>query len=398
MRNISFQIGKGETVGIIGRNGSGKSTLLQIIAGTLTPSRGEVRVVKRVSALLELGAGFHPDFTGLENISMSATLLGIQPAELKKRLDSILAFAEIGDHISLPVKTYSSGMYVRLAFSVIIHSSPELLIVDEALAVGDAVFQAKCMLWLRNFQKEGGTLLFVSHDVTAVRALCDRAIYLERGQCKAMGDAGTVTDHYLRDVHQNSNSLVNPVFVSQSIKQNQELKSEEQAADFKERSRLFTEMWGSPRQGQGDARIQLVEMLDSQGKEIEVVDFDTEVLVRIYVECFKACSVSINYKIRDKNMVAVVGADFLIVEQPLLSMVCGQIYKVEYTSRLALGPGDYTLRLSVTQPIEKHAQALFFDIIEVALPFKVLPSALGWIYTQAYLPNAVSVSQLTAAL
>ena len=399
LQDITFHVGKGETVGIIGRNGSGKSTLLQIIAGTLNPSQGEIEVVGRVSALLELGVGFNPDFTGVENIQMSATLLGVTPAELEERFDSILAFAEIGDHIAMPVKTYSSGMYVRLAFSVMIHSAPELLIVDEALAVGDAVFQAKCMLWLRNFQKAGGSLLFVSHDVTAVRALCDRAIYLERGQCKEMGDTGTVTDHYLRDMHHSSNSLVKPASASQNLLQpSPPMPSTAPEADFKERSHLFIEMWGGNRQGQGDARIQLVEMLDNQEKPLEVVAFDTEVLVRIYVECFKACSVSVNYKIRDKNMVAVVGADFLIAGQALLSMVEGRIYKVEYRTRLALGSGDYTMRLSITQPIEKHAQALFVDIIEVALPFKVLPSPLGWIYTQAYLPNTLAVSQFTAGI
>jgi lipopolysaccharide transport system ATP-binding protein len=197
LRGVSFVLRRGETLGVIGRNGSGKSTLLQIICGTLSPSCGDVEVNGRVAALLELGAGFNPEFTGRENVYMAARLYGLASAEIDSRFDRIAAFADIGDHLDQPVKTYSSGMYVRLAFAVIAHVDADVLVVDEALAVGDAVFTQKCMRFIRAFQ-ERGTLLFVSHDAAAVRNLCRSAIWLQHGELKQIGSAQAITDEYLR--------------------------------------------------------------------------------------------------------------------------------------------------------------------------------------------------------
>lgn len=194
---ISFEVAKGETVGIIGRNGSGKSTLLQMICGTLTPSRGEIHTQGRVAALLELGAGFDPEFTGRENVYMNASVLGLSKPEIDARLADILAFADIDDFIDQPVKTYSSGMYVRLAFAVIAHVDADILVIDEALAVGDAFFVQKCMRFLRRFM-EHGTVLFVSHDTSAVLNLCQRAIWLEDGQVVAEGSPKKVASAYLK--------------------------------------------------------------------------------------------------------------------------------------------------------------------------------------------------------
>lgn len=194
---ISFEVRKGETVGIIGRNGSGKSTLLQMICGTLTPTRGEIQTHGRIAALLELGAGFDPEFTGRENVYMNASVLGLSKPEIDARLEDILAFAEIGDFIDQPVKTYSSGMYVRLAFAVIAHVDADILVIDEALAVGDAFFVQKCMRFLRRFM-EHGTVLFVSHDTAAVLNLCERAIWLDKGKIAAEGAPKEVADAYLK--------------------------------------------------------------------------------------------------------------------------------------------------------------------------------------------------------
>ncbi|ABC24624.1 ABC transporter related (plasmid) [Rhodospirillum rubrum ATCC 11170] len=193
--DVSFTVQKGQAVGIIGRNGSGKSTLLQMICGILHPTAGKVSCSGRVAALLELGAGFNPDFTGRENVYMNATLLGLTTAAVDERMDDILAFAEIGDFIDHPVKTYSSGMFVRLAFAVMAHVDAEILIIDEALAVGDAAFGQKCMRFLRRF-RETGTILFVSHDTAAVIGLCDRAVWLDRGKMIIEGDAKTVCEAY----------------------------------------------------------------------------------------------------------------------------------------------------------------------------------------------------------
>ncbi len=197
LRNIDFEIRKGETVGIIGRNGSGKSTLLQVICGTLTPTTGTVQTTGRVAALLELGAGFNPEFTGRENVLLNAAILGVPKSEMLARMDKVIEFSELGSFLDQPVKTYSSGMHARLAFSTAIHVDPEILIVDETLAVGDARFVAKCMRRINDIKANGVTLLFVSHDVASVRTLCERAIWLDRGAMVDSGDVFPVTGRYM---------------------------------------------------------------------------------------------------------------------------------------------------------------------------------------------------------
>ena len=197
LRDISFSVERGETVGIIGRNGSGKSTLLQVLCGTLAPTMGAVETHGRVAALLELGAGFNPDFTGRENVYMNATILGLNRQDIDIKFDDIAAFADIGEFIDQPVKTYSSGMYVRLAFAVSANVDADILIIDEALAVGDARFQAKCMKRIKILQESGCSILFVSHDVGSVRTLCERAIWLEGGRIRMAGDVFPVTGHYM---------------------------------------------------------------------------------------------------------------------------------------------------------------------------------------------------------
>lgn len=197
LSEVSFEVRKGETVGIIGRNGSGKSTLLQMISGTLSPSSGSIRTSGRVAALLELGAGFNPEFTGRENVLLNAAILGFPREAIEKRMAEVMAFSELGEFLDQPVKTYSSGMYARLAFSIAIHVDPDVLIVDETLAVGDSRFVAKCMRRIKDIQNSGATILFVSHDVGSVRTLCQRAIWLDRGKLVEDGDVFPVTGKYM---------------------------------------------------------------------------------------------------------------------------------------------------------------------------------------------------------
>lgn len=196
LNNVSFQIRKGETVGIIGKNGSGKSTLLQILAGTLTPTSGSVEVNGRVAALLELGSGFNPEFTGRENVYMNGAILGISKEEMDRRFNEIAEFADIGDFIDQPVKTYSSGMYVRLAFSIAINVDADILIVDEALAVGDIKFQIKCIDKMKEIKNKGTTILFVSHSGEQVKRFCDRAIWLQNGSVRHIGPSSEVVNQY----------------------------------------------------------------------------------------------------------------------------------------------------------------------------------------------------------
>ena len=201
LRGIDFEIPKGHTIGIVGRNGAGKSTLLQIICGTLAPSAGSVEVHGRMAALLELGAGFNPEFTGRENVYLNATILGLSRAEIDARLDDILAFADIGQFIDQPVKSYSSGMYVRLAFSVAINVTPEILIVDEALSVGDEAFQRKCFSRIEKIRESGATVLFVSHSAGTVVDLCDHALLIDGGELLMHGTPKRVVTLYQKLVY-----------------------------------------------------------------------------------------------------------------------------------------------------------------------------------------------------
>jgi lipopolysaccharide transport system ATP-binding protein len=192
---LNFQVNPGETLGVIGRNGSGKSTLLQLVCGTLTPTAGHVAIRGRVAALLELGSGFNPEYTGRENVYLNASVLGLSREETEARIDDVLAFADIGEYVDQPVKSYSSGMGMRLAFAVIAHVDADILIIDEALAVGDAFFQQKCLRWLRQF-RENGTVLFCGHDTGAVMNLCQRALWLDNGSLKMEGTAKEVCEAY----------------------------------------------------------------------------------------------------------------------------------------------------------------------------------------------------------
>lgn len=201
LKDVSFEVKRGETVGIIGRNGSGKSTLLQIICGTLSPTTGNITTHGRIAALLELGSGFNPEFTGRENVYMNAAVLGLSREEVDGRFNDIAAFADIGDFIEQPVKTYSSGMLVRLAFSVIAHVDAEVLVIDEALSVGDVFFSQKCMRFFEDFQASGGTVLFVSHDTTAVMKLCRRAILMSKGQMCQQDTAEAICKTYLEQLY-----------------------------------------------------------------------------------------------------------------------------------------------------------------------------------------------------
>lgn len=212
LKDVTFSIKKGETVGIIGRNGSGKSTLLQLICGTLNPTEGEISVRGKVAALLELGAGFNPEFTGIENIYLSSSLYGFTRKQIDDNFNKIVSFADIGEHVLQPVKTYSSGMYVRLAFAIIAHVDADILVIDEALAVGDVFFQQKCMRFLQEFKKRGGTLIIVSHDTAAISALCDKAVLLKRDvnnyEC-VEGSVDIISRLYLKDLYRDLNTSQN---------------------------------------------------------------------------------------------------------------------------------------------------------------------------------------------
>ncbi|MVS97915.1 ATP-binding cassette domain-containing protein [Devosia sp. L53-10-65] len=283
VQNVDIRIGRGETVGIVGRNGSGKSTLLQMIAGTLTPNSGTLNVTGRVAPLLELGAGFNPEFTGRENVRLSAAILGLSNAQIDEREPAILDFAGIGDFVDQPVKTYSSGMYARLAFAVAAHVDADILIVDEILAVGDAAFTQKCMRFIHRF-KEHGTILFVSHDTGSVNALCDRAIWMENGQVRAEGDARDISLAYQASLHGEIDGRSFSITGRRRDmpRQRQDVRHEMISGSTKRNEiEVFEFDPNAPAYGAGGGQIESVEIADLAGHRLGVVEGGTEVRLTI---------------------------------------------------------------------------------------------------------------------
>ena len=296
LTDVSFQVEKGEFIGIIGRNGSGKSTLLQIICGILLPTLGSAEVNGRISALLELGAGFNPEFTGRENVYLNASILGFGKEEIENKFDEIEAFADIGEFIDQPVKIYSSGMAVRLAFAVQANVEPDILILDEVIAVGDSYFQAKCMKRMTQLIEQGVTILFVTHGVDAVPQLCDRAIYLEAGNIKQIGSSISVVDAYLRDVRreQYASGLIEDLHEEQS---NRTVSAGENSISINKEEKIagslfksdptFAEKVRPYRYGTGGARVMYIELLDEQGQPTDSFGFRETITVRAYIEVYK---------------------------------------------------------------------------------------------------------------
>jgi lipopolysaccharide transport system ATP-binding protein len=286
LRKVSFDVQKGETVGIIGRNGSGKSTLLQIICNTLAPSSGTIRANGRVAALLELGSGFNPEFTGIENVYMNAALLGLTREQIDTRIDDIAAFADIGDFLNQPVKSYSSGMYVRLAFAVIAHVDADILVVDEALAVGDAFFTQKCMRFLRNFMKTG-TVLFVSHDTAAVRNLCTWAIWLEKGEVLQAGSPKEVCESYLEAFYEARQGKSTTTRIRTNRRKRSAEPVVDQRAQFINSSnlrndiRVFEFDLEAQSFGKGAAQITSVKFLDTRDRPLSWIVGGEDVVLKV---------------------------------------------------------------------------------------------------------------------
>ena len=397
LREVSFEVRKGETVGILGRNGSGKSTLLQLICGTLNPSSGSIQTNGRIAALLELGAGFNPDFTGRENVGLSCTLLGLSAEETAARFDDIAAFADIGDFIEQPVKTYSSGMYVRLAFAVNIVAQPDIMIVDEALAVGDMNFQAKCMSAMTRLQQSGASVLFVSHDTSAVKSLCKRAVYLDGGRVRASGAAGEIAELYMRTMREEMNAeqlgSSASIEVSKAVRQAPSGSGPATHLPAFVRSDEFEARVAALRYGTGGARITCAELTDLDGQALSEVEFDQEVRVVVHFESAVEETISCNYYIADAKKNYVIGSSMNLPGYGLLQMRKGGRYVVMYTTRVPLAEGNYALQLELTKPLIPDQSAEFIDVIDNAVVFRVARRPQGRIWAQAYVANTVEVSE-----
>jgi len=363
LRDVSFDVRRGETLGVIGKNGSGKSTLLQIICGTLTPTAGEVQVTGRVAALLELGSGFNPEFTGRENIHVSGAVLGLTREQVDARFDDIVAFADIGDFIGQPVKTYSSGMYVRLAFAVIAHADADILVIDEALSVGDVFFGQKCMRFLRRFQQTG-TVIFVSHDASAVVNLCDRAILLEHGSLTHEGDAKTVSEIYLANAY--ALPRRDAAGTATATAQPDEAEGDARAA-IVDRSTLRNDIQVfrfDPERagfGNGSARIISARVSDASGQPVaKIVGGET---VRLTIGCVAAAQLRspiVGFYLKDRLGQQLFGDNtYLSYAEAPVAVATGEAFEAEFEFRMPILPrGQYSMDIAVADGTHaEHVQA-----------------------------------------
>ncbi|MFP3153688.1 ABC transporter ATP-binding protein [Lachnospiraceae bacterium ZAX-1] len=334
INDLDLEIQKGETVGIIGTNGSGKSTILKIITGVINPTKGDVLVKGRISALLELGAGFNMEYTGIENIYLNGTMIGFSQAEIEERLDAILEFADIGAFAHQPVKTYSSGMFVRLAFAVAINIDPEILIVDEALSVGDVFFQAKCYRKFEEFKKEGKTILFVSHDLSSITKYCDRAVLLNKGIKVMEGTPKEAVDMYKR-------VLVNQV--QSDMEHTTKWEPKKRGPTWSSHLLLNPETLEY-----GDKRAEITDfaVLDQAGSILNVIEKGTCFSIKMKVEFTEDIKEPI-FAFTLKNLLGIelTGTNTVLEKQIVQPKKKGEIQEITFTQVMRLQGGEYLLSL-----------------------------------------------------
>lgn len=360
LRDVSFELKAGTTTGIIGPNGSGKSTLLQIITGTLEPTHGHVYHTGRVAALLELGAGFNPEFTGLENIYLNAALMGFSKSEIEERLPEIKRFAEIGDFLGQPVKTYSSGMYIRLAFAIAVSADPEILIVDEALSVGDAVFQHRCLRRIKQMQENGATILFVSHDPHSVRALCSRAILLNGGRMEVDGDPTDVLNRYRE------------LIMSREAAYKASIPAVPEVDEYEEDITLMDEriepLSYTYRHGDGSAEILSVELMDAERRVVDLVETGEPVMVRVRAQLNSDIDSPVcGFLIRNRHGIHVYGTNTEIQQADFGYVRSGQIIEATFVFNCWLGAGEFSVTVAV-----HSAGAISFDWVDDVVFFRVM--------------------------
>ncbi len=341
LEDISFEVRAGETLGIVGSNGSGKSTLLQIICGTLSPTSGEVNVNGRIAALLELGSGFNPEFTGKENVYLNSAVLGLSKKEIDEKYSSIEEFAEISDFINQPIKTYSSGMVMRLAFSVAIHSNPDILIIDEALAVGDFYFQQKCFQRLSKLKESGTSIIFVSHDAREIVELSDFAIFISEGKLKFKGLPKDVISTYHNSLQKlkvdlpHKDNIIKDNNIKEPINLNTIYDINQNVQDY----------------GTRDIEITDWAIIDEQtGDQISVIPSERKVAIYIKGYFQKDCQDPIyGYFFTDKMGRQIVGANTKYLKSDLGMRKAGEILEVKFTQAFGLPSGEYSLNIGLSE-------------------------------------------------
>ena len=373
LHDVNFDIYEGECVGIIGTNGSGKSTILKIITGVLTPTAGKVKVDGRISALLELGAGFNMEYSGLENVYLNGTMIGFSKEEIDARLNDILEFADIGDFIHQPVKTYSSGMFVRLAFALAINVDPEILIVDEALSVGDVFFQSKCYRRMEEIRKKGTTILMVTHDMGSIIKYCDKVVLLHKGEFIAEGPAGKVVDMYKKILAGKLDDLRAELAAEKAAEEGKtaELPDGKSSAETGDRNTDGTEMSdfsggmnlshtglmrdqlaiNTDRTEYGDGRAEIYDLglLDARGNVTNLLlkgeMFTIKECIRFHADIQAPI---FTYTIKDKKGTELTGTNTMFEGADIKPVKNGDEYTVEFTQKMNLQGGEYLLSMSCT--------------------------------------------------
>lgn len=351
LNGVSMNIYKGETVGIIGTNGSGKSTILKIITGVLTPTSGEVKVDGRISALLELGAGFNMEYSGIENVYLNGTMMGFSEKEIDAKLPEILEFADIGDYVHQPVKTYSSGMFVRLAFAVAINIEPEILIVDEALSVGDVFFQAKCYHKFEEFKKLGKTIVFVSHDLSSISKYCDRVFLLNKGKLLGEGSPKQMIDAYKRvlvgqyEVQEDpEENLLKDPELQTAVRQAMQGAGGASAPDADRGMNPDALEYGNKR-----AQIQAFYVTDRRGTKATAIIKGEEFTIHVRVAFSEHVPAPIfAFSFKDVKGTEITGTNSMVEKAFLESAEQGQVKEVTFTQKMSLQGGEYLLSLGVT--------------------------------------------------
>lgn len=371
LKDININISKGEAVGIIGKNGAGKSTLLKLMSGIIVPTKGNIDVKGRVAAILELGAGFNPEYTGKENIMYNCMLMGIEESEVKHRLPAIIEFADIGEHINQPLKTYSSGMIARLAFAAAVNVEPDILIVDEALSVGDMYFQAKSIAKMKELMKER-TVIFVSHTMEVVRSFCSRAIYLKDNTVYMDGDVKVVTQKYETENHDRiailkSNKNLDSYISKEDIK----IKKKRLHDDFvKMIDTKFENRVKHFRAGTGEVKIVNAELI-VDGINKYIAPFGSECQLKVLILCKKDISEgsTVGYMVRNSNGVDVFGLNIYNKAQLLPELKAGDMIEINFAFKNILAPGTgYTISVGI-KPELHHSS--FIDNIYSVLEFSV---------------------------
>ena len=370
LNNLSFEVKKGETVGIIGTNGSGKSTILKIITGVLTPTTGEVEVNGVISALLELGAGFNMDYTGIENIYMNGTMMGFSKKEMDAKLQEILDFADIGDFVYQPVKTYSSGMFVRLAFALAINVEPEILIVDEALSVGDVFFQSKCYRRMEEIRQKGTTILMVTHDMGSIIKYCDKVVLLNKGNFVAEGAPGHMVDLYKKILAGQMEGLeaakdVDSDFSGETAKKEQKEQTY-QLPHGKLMKDSLTINSNRTEYGDGRAEIYDLGLFDQRGNLTNLLLKGEEFTIKEKIRFAAPIQSPIfTYTIKDKKGTDLTGTNTMFEGTDIKPVKAGDEYEVSFTQKMTLQGGEYLLSMSCTG-FEQGEHTVYHRLYDVA--------------------------------